>query len=154
MAVKLKMDNLPSPYGSRKTVKRLGRGMGSGLGKTSGKGHKGQKARAGSSKGVKFEGGQTPIVRRKPKFATFSNFLFKKRYTPVNLATIDMICEDGDVVDIEFLMQRGIVKKRLDGVKILGVGAFTHKGVKIKAAGFSKSALEKIKLSGSEAEVE
>ncbi len=142
-------DLRPSP-GAMKEKKRRGRGPGSGLGKTSGRGHKGQKSRGNSKVEPWFEGGQTPIQRRLPKRG-FKNFN-KKVYALVNVRTLEEKFEDGEEVTPEVLLERGIIKKLLDGVKILGDGEIT-KPLIVKANAFSKSAKEKIESVGGKVEV-
>ena len=146
----MKLHELEKNIGATSTKKRLGRGPGSGLGKTSGKGQKGQKARSGASINPVFEGGQLPLYRRIPKRG-FTNHMFKTEYAVINLEELN-IFEDGTVVTPALLKEAGIVKKQLDGIKILGNGKLEHK-LTIQANKFSKSALEKIKESGSKAEV-
>ena len=138
-----------NPYASS-TKKRVGRGPGSGLGKTSGKGQKGQKARSGGGKGPTFEGGQLPLFRRLPKRG-FKNALFKKVYAIVNIEDLNKF-ENGDTVNFASLKAKGIVKKEYDGLKVLGNGKLEKK-LTIQASKFSKSALDKIKESGSTIEV-
>lgn len=134
----------------RKKKRRVGRGIGSGHGKTAGLGHKGQFASAGARlPGITFIGGQTPLFRRIPKRG-FSNGMFAKVYNVVNIGDIDALFNAGDEVTPETLAQKGLAKKRADGVRILGVGEVTKK-LKISAHHFSKSALEKIKAKGGEA---
>lgn len=145
----MKLHELQPAPGSFTAQKRLGRGIGSGLGKTSGKGHKGAKARSGHAKGVYFEGGQIPLVRRLPKRG-FTN-IFSKEYATVNIAALDAF-EDGAVVDLEALMDQGLISKPLDGLKILGNGEITKK-LTVKADKFSASAKEKIEAAGGKAEV-
>lgn len=145
----MKLNELRPAPGSTTAPKRLGRGTGSGLGKTSGKGHKGAKARSGGGKRPGFEGGQMPLVRRIPKRG-FTN-IFGKEYTTVNVERLD-IFEDGAVVTVESLMSAGIIKKTLDGVKILGGGELTRK-LTVKADKFTDSAKEKIEALGGKAEV-
>jgi large subunit ribosomal protein L15 len=138
------LSRLKPPEGSRKARKRVGRGPGSGLGKTSGRGQKGQKSRSGAGVGRGFEGGQMPVQRRLPKRG-FKN-PFRKTLNAVNVNKLDVF-DDGDIVDMRALMERGIVKKAQDGVKILGIGDLTKKlTVKVDAA--SKSAIEKIEKAG------
>lgn len=138
------LSRLKPPEGSRKSRKRLGRGPGSGLGKTSGKGHKGQRARSGGGNARGFEGGQMPIQRRLPKRG-FKN-PFRTEYIAVNVAKLDVFT-DGSVVDIQALVDRGIVKSAKENVKILGNGDLKKKlTVRIQAA--SKTALEKIEKAG------
>ena len=129
--------------------KRLGRGSGSGLGKTSGKGHKGAKARSGGGKRPGFEGGQMPLYRRVPKRG-FNN-VFGTEYAEVNVERLEAF-EDGAVVDAKALLEARIIRKELDGVKILGAGELTKK-LTVKAAKFSASAKEKIEAVGGKAEV-
>src|SRR5690554_4037530 len=114
------LSNLKAPKGANRKRKRVGRGHGSTLGKTSGKGHKGQKARSGGSVHPRFEGGQTPLHRRLPKVG-FTN-PFEKHYTIINLQDLERVFEDGDTVDLEAMRAKGLVKRNLDGVKILGNG--------------------------------
>ena len=138
------LSRLKPPEGSRKSRKRLGRGPGSGLGKTSGKGHKGQRARSGGGNARGFEGGQMPIQRRLPKRG-FKN-PFRIAYIAVNVAKLDVFA-DGSVVDVQALVNEGIVKSAKDNVKILGNGELKKKlTVRIQAA--SKTALEKIEKAG------
>jgi large subunit ribosomal protein L15 len=143
------LSNLKPAVGSTKTRKRIGRGQGSGTGKTAGKGHKGQKARSGGSIKPGFEGGQMPMQRRLPKRGFTP--LTKKVYALVNLRDLELF-EAGSVVDLEVLSQSGLVNSVGDGVKILGTGDLT-KALTIKAHKFSKSALEKIAAAGGKAEV-
>lgn len=130
--------------------KRVGRGPGSGLGKTSGRGENGQKSRSGASIPAVFEGGQTPLFRRLHKRG-FSNAKFKKVYATVNVEELNVF-NDGDVVTPEVLKEKGIVKKELSGIKILGNGNLEKK-LTIKANKFTKVALDKIEKSGSKFEV-
>ncbi len=146
----MKLHELVSSEGSRQSKKRLGRGPGSGLGKTSGKGQKGQKARSGGGKGAVFEGGQLPLYRRLPKRG-FTNAKFKIEYAVVNLDDLNRF-EDGTVVTPALLKENGLVKKSYDGIKILGEGELKKK-LTIQANKFSASAIEKIEKSGSKAEV-
>lgn len=143
------LSNLKPALGSTKTRKRIGRGAGSGLGKTAGKGHKGQKARSGGSIKAGFEGGQMPLQRRLPKRGFTS--LDKKVYALVNLRDLELF-EAGSVIDVDALVVAGLVNKVLDGVKILGDGALT-KALTVKAHKFSKSAQEKIEAAGGKVEV-
>lgn len=143
------LSNLKPALGSTKTRKRIGRGAGSGLGKTSGKGHKGQKARSGGSIKAGFEGGQMPLQRRLPKRGFTS--LDKKVYALVNLRDLELF-ETGSVIDVEALVLAGLVNKVLDGVKILGDGVLS-KALTVKAHKFSKSAQEKIEAAGGKVEV-
>ncbi|MGI5959844.1 MAG: 50S ribosomal protein L15 [Massiliimalia sp.] len=146
----MKLHELSPAPGSVRDVKRIGRGHGSGNGKTAGKGHKGQKARSGGSIRPGFEGGQMPLQRRVPKRG-FNN-IFAKQYVIVNVSDLDAKFEAGAVVDTNALMEAGLVKKPMDGVKILGNGEVT-KNFTVKAAAFSKSAIEKIEKAGGKTEV-
>ena len=146
----MKLHELRPSEGAFKTSKRLGRGVGSGTGKTSGKGHKGQNARSGGGVRPGFEGGQLPLFRRLPKRG-FSNAMFKKEYATINVSDLEKF-EEGAVVTPEILKEMGILKKQLAGVKVLGNGELTKK-LTIQANKFSASALEKIEKSGSKAEV-
>ena len=145
----MKLHELSPAEGSKKDVKRIGRGHGSGWGKTAGKGHKGQKARAGKGMRVGFEGGQMPLQRRIPKRG-FNN-IFRKNIVAVKLGTLNRF-EDGAVVDIAALTAKGIVKNSFDGVKILSNGTLTKK-LTVKASAFSKGAVAKIEAAGGKAEV-
>ena len=145
----MKMHELSPVPGSNRDVKRIGRGHGSGNGKTAGKGHKGQKARAGRGQRPGFEGGQMPLQRRVPKRG-FNN-IFATKYATVNVSALEVF-EDGAVVDTEALKSKGLIKKALDGVKILGNGACSKK-LTVKAAAFSESAKQKIEAAGGKAEV-
>ena len=138
----------PAPD-SNKAVKRVGRGHGSGNGKTAGKGHKGQNARSGGGVRIGFEGGQMPLARRIPKRG-FNN-IFAAKYSIVNVADLNKF-KDGTVVDAELLKASGLIKKENDGVKVLGNGELTAK-LTVKAAKFSQSAIEKIEKAGGKAEV-
>jgi large subunit ribosomal protein L15 len=146
----MKLSTLKPAPGSRQSVKRLGRGVGSGLGKTSGKGHKGQKARSGGGKGPYFEGGQTPLQRRMPKRG-FTN-IFKKNYVVINLHQLEERFEAGATVTPEALVESGLVKNVRDGIRILGKGEIS-KALNVKAQGFSKTAEEKITAAGGTIEV-
>ena len=146
----MKLNELQRNIGATHARKRIGRGPGSGLGKTSGKGQKGQKARSGASINPVFEGGQLPLYRRIPKRG-FSNAKFKTVYAVVNLSQLNVF-EDGTVVTPALLKDTGIVKKQLDVVKVVGNGKLEKK-ITIQANKFSTSALEKIKEAGSKAEV-
>lgn len=138
----------PAP-GARKETTRKGRGLGSGLGKTAGRGHKGQKARAGGGVRPGFEGGQMPLYRRVPKRG-FTN-IFKKEIIAINVKDLERF-EAGTVVNPEVLLEAGIIKSVKDGIKILGDGELT-KALTVQANNFSKSAEEKIAASGGKAEV-
>ena len=146
----MKLHELRPSEGAFKTSKRLGRGTGSGLGKTSGKGHKGQNARSGGGVRPGFEGGQLPLFRRLPKRG-FSNAMFKVEYATINVSDLEKF-EDGAVVTPELLKEMGMLKKQLAGVKVLGNGELTKK-LTVKANKFSKSAIEKIEAIGGKAEV-
>ncbi len=145
----MKIHELSPVPGSVKDVKRIGRGHGSGNGKTAGKGHKGQKARAGHGMRPGFEGGQMPLQRRLPKRG-FNN-IFAKELAVVNIASLNAF-ENGDVVDAAALKAKGIVKKELDGIKILGNGKLEKK-LTVKVAAVSASAKEKIEAAGGAVEV-
>ena len=146
----MKLHELEKNIGATHAKKRVGRGSGSGLGKTSGRGQKGQKARSGGSINPVFEGGQLPLYRRIPKRG-FTNAKFKTVYAVINLSDLNVF-EDGTVVTPALLKDTGLVKKQLDGVKVLGNGKLEKK-ITIQASKFSASALEKIKEAGSKAEV-
>ena len=145
----MKLHELSPVEGSKKEVKRIGRGHGSDWGKTAGKGHKGQKARAGKGMRVGFEGGQMPLQRRLPKRG-FNN-IFRKNVVAINVGTLNKF-EDGAVVDIAALTEKGIVKNSFDGVKILSNGTLTKK-LTVKANAFSKGAVAKIEAAGGKTEV-
>ncbi len=145
----MKIHELSPVPGSNRPSKRVGRGAGSGQGKTAGKGHKGQKARSGGSIRPGFEGGQMPFYMRSPKRG-FNN-IFAKKYAAVNVSSLDAF-EDGAVIDAQALMEKGIIKKALDGVKVLGRGDVTKKFT-VKAVSFSESAKQKIEAAGGKAEV-
>ena len=145
----MKLHELHPAEGSTSAQKRLGRGAGSGLGKTSGKGHKGAKARSGGGKRPGFEGGQMPLYRRVPKRG-FTN-VFGTDYAAVNVERLEVF-ENGATVDAAALLEKKIIRKELDGVKILGGGELTKK-LTVKAAKFSGSAKEKIEAAGGKAEV-
>lgn len=145
----MKLHELSPAEGSKKSVKRIGRGHGSGWGKTAGKGHKGQKARAGKGMRVGFEGGQMPLQRRIPKRG-FNN-IFAKTVVAVNVGTLNKF-EDGAVVDIAALVEQGIVKNSFDSVKILSNGTITKK-LTVKASAFSEGAKAKIEAAGGKTEV-
>jgi large subunit ribosomal protein L15 len=145
----MKLEDIKPAAGSTKRDKRVGRGIGSGHGKTSCKGHKGQKARSGGSVGPAFEGGQMPLQRRLPKRG-FKN-IFKVEYAIINLRDINKI-EGLDIITFDILRDKGIIKNLKDGLKVLGAGDL-QRPVTIKAAAFSASALTKIAASGGKAEV-
>lgn len=145
----MKLHELQPAAGAKQAPKRLGRGAGSGLGKTSGKGHKGQKARSGGGVRPGFEGGQMPLSRRLPKRG-FTN-IFATVYTTINVGDLDAF-EDGTEITAEFLKEVGFIKKINDGLKVLGDGELTKK-LNVKAVKFTKSAQEKIVAAGGSAEV-
>ena len=144
----MKLQELRPAEGSTQSVKRVGRGTGSGLGKTSGKGHKGQKARSGVKK-AGFEGGQMPLQRRLPKRG-FNN-IFATKYVTIKVSDLEKF-EAGSTVDTEALLKAGIISKTLDGVKVLGNGELT-KALNVKVAAYTASAKEKIEKAGGKAEV-
>lgn len=145
----MKMHELGPAYGATTKRKIVGRGIGSGTGKTAGKGHKGQKARTGGKIRRGFEGGQTPLYRRIPKRG-FNNH-FAKEYAIVNVADLEVFDND-TVVDSKVLIEKGLVNKELDGIKVLGNGKLTKK-LTVVATKFSKSAIEKIQAVGGKIEV-
>lgn len=146
----MKLHELKKNEGATFRKKIVGRGPGSGLGKTSGRGQKGQNARSGGGVSPVFEGGQLPLYRRLPKRG-FSNHDFKTVYAVINLSDLNVF-NDGDVVTPALLKEKGIVKKQLNGIKVLGNGTLEKK-LTIQAHRFSSSALRKIEESGSKAEV-
>lgn len=145
----MKLHDLQPAAGSTKIRKCKGRGMGSGNGKTAGRGHKGQWARSGGGVRPGFEGGQMPLTRRLPKRG-FHN-IFAKNYAEVNVAQLNAL-ENGTEVTFETLVAQGLVSKKYDGVRILGKGALEKK-LTVKAAGITASAKEKIEAAGGKAEV-
>lgn len=145
----MKLHELSPVEGSKKDAKRIGRGHGSGWGKTSGKGHKGQKARAGRGMRVGFEGGQMPLQRRIPKRG-FNN-IFTKEIVSINVGSLNRF-EDGAVVDAAALVEAGLVKNYFDGIKILGNGEL-KKNITVKVDAYSESAKAKIEAAGGKAEV-
>lgn len=145
----MKLHELSPAVGSTKEAKRIGRGHGSGNGKTAGKGHKGQKARAGRGMRAGFEGGQMPLQRRVPKRG-FNN-IFASKFAIVNVSDLEVF-EANAVVDAEALQAKGLIKKTYDGVKVLGNGNLS-KAVTVKASAFSESAKSKIEAAGGKAEV-
>jgi len=145
----MKLHELKPAFGSTTAPKRLGRGTGSGLGKTSGKGHKGAKARSGGGKRPGFEGGQMPLIRRLPKRGFYNPFRIE--YCAINVDRLE-IFEDGTVVTPVELIEAGIIKNINDGVKILGNGELTKK-LTVRAAKFTAAAKEKIEAAGGKAEV-
>ena len=147
----MKLHDLAPVPGSRKNRKRIGMGLGSGTGQTSGKGHKGQKARAGRQVRLNFEGGQMPLVRRMPKRG-FSNFRHETRYQTVNLCELESRFEAGTEIDVALLCRAGLVDCAAGSVKILGNGELTKNYV-VRANAFSASAVAKIETAGGKAEV-
>ena len=145
----MKLHELGPAAGSTTAPKRLGRGVGSGLGKTSGKGHKGAKARSGGGKRPGFEGGQMPLYRRVPKKG-FTN-IFRTEYATVNVGQLEAF-DNGAFVTAAMLKEAKIIRKTLDGVKVLGNGELTKK-LTVEAAKFTASAKEKIEALGGKAEV-
>ncbi len=145
----MKLHELSPAPGSNKKAFRVGRGAGSGNGKTAGKGHKGQNARSGGGVRPGFEGGQMPLMRRIPKRG-FVN-IFATKYAIVNVGDLNRF-EDGAVVDEKALVEAGMIKKTLDGIKVLGNGELTKK-LTVNVAAFSKSAKQKIEEAGGKAEV-
>ena len=145
----MKLHELKPADGARKDKTRVGRGTGSGCGKTSGRGHKGQKSRSGGGVRPGFEGGQMPIYRRLPKRG-FKN-IWRKEYAEVNVEMLN-IFDDGTTVDAALLVESGILKNVFDGVRILGDGDLTKK-LQVKAQGFTKNAIKKIEAAGGTAEV-
>lgn len=146
----MKLHELSPAAGSTKDRKRIGRGAGSGQGKTAGKGHKGQKARAGRGMRPGFEGGQMPLQRRLPKRG-FNN-IFAKEIVTVNVSDLEAKFEDGADVDAQALINAGLIKKEKDGVKVLGNGTLTKK-LNVKVNAYSKAAKEKIEAAGGKVEV-
>jgi large subunit ribosomal protein L15 len=144
----MNLSNLKPPAGQKRAPKRIGRGMGSGRGKTATRGHKGQHAGTGFSLMRGFEGGQMPLHRRLPKRG-FTN-IFKKQYAVVNLGRLDKL--EGDNFTADRLIELGVVRKTRDGVKVLGSGELTRK-IRVEAHLFSRSALDKIQKAGGEAAV-
>lgn len=145
----MKLNNLNTSKG--KTIKRVGRGPGSGMGKTSGRGHKGQKARSGSSIKPWFQGGQSTLFERIPKRG-FNNKRFTVRYATINLSDLNKFFNDGDTVNLDVLKERKIIKKELNGLKVLGNGELEKK-LTIQANRFSSNAVTKIEKNGGKAEV-
>ena len=145
----MKLHEMKYNEGARKDTKRLGRGQGSGQGKTAGKGHKGQNARSGGGVAIGFEGGQTPLYKRIPKRG-FTNFT-RKEYAIVNIEQLNKF-EDGAIVSIETLKAAGLIKKSLDGLKVLGNGTLEKK-LTVKCSKVSESAKEAIEKAGGSVEV-
>ena len=146
----MKLNELKYNEGSKKDIKRLGRGSSSGTGKTSGRGENGQKSRSGGGVRVGFEGGQLPLYRRLPKRG-FSNAMFKKTYAVINVSDLNKF-EEGTEVTPELLFEMGIIKKQLSGIKVLGNGELTQK-LTVREHKFSSIAKEKIEAAGGKAEV-
>ena len=146
----MKLHELEAVYGSTKNRKRVGRGQGSGTGKTSGKGEKGQNARSGGGVRPGFEGGQLPLFRRLAKRG-FNNYNFRTVYSVVNVEDLNRF-EDGTTVTIEMLKEAGLIKKELDGVKVMGSGELKKK-LTVRANAFTRSAIEKINNNGGKTEV-
>ena len=146
----MKLENLPKSK-EMKSKKIVGRGPGSGLGKTSGHGQKGQKSRSGAGISAWFQGGQSPLYRRLPKRG-FNNKQFETKYATINLSDLNTYFNDGDVVTPEILKERGIIKKQLSGVKVLADGKLEKK-LTVKAQRFSSTAVTKIEAAGGKTEV-
>lgn len=146
----MEIKDLKPAEGSKRNRKRIGRGAGSGYGKTSGRGLNGQKSRAGGGKGVGFEGGQTPLARRLPKLPGFRN-INRVEYVPVNVNRLDAYFDNDDVVDVAALVEKGIVKHSTDLVKVLGDGELT-KSLTVKVDKVSASAKAKIEAAGGKVE--
>ncbi|MDR1354088.1 MAG: 50S ribosomal protein L15 [Oscillospiraceae bacterium] len=136
--------------GSRRQAKRKGRGAASGNGKTAGKGHKGQNARTGGGVRPGFEGGQMPLYRRLPKRG-FTN-VFSRKYAVLNVADLEERFNDGDTIDKQKILEVGLLKKTLSGIKILGTGEISKK-LQVRVAAFSRSAVQKIEAAGGRIEV-
>ena len=147
----MKLHELQPAAGSKKARTRVGRGLGSGLGKTSGRGQKGQNSRSGGGVRSGFEGGQMPLYRRLPK-RRFNNSVFAKQYAEVNVEQLNRF-EDGATVDPVALIEAGILKNVRDGIRILGNGSLETKNLTVIANGFTKSAEEKITAAGGKVEV-
>ena len=145
----MKLNEMTYTEGARRESKRIGRGHGSGNGKTAGKGHKGQNARSGGGVALGFEGGQTPLYRRLPKRG-FTNYT-RKEYAVVNVEALNKF-EDGTTVTPEMMIATKLARKELDGIKILGAGELTKK-LTVKANKFTKTAQEAIEKAGGKAEV-
>lgn len=146
----MKLESLPKTK-EQKRKKIVGRGPGSGMGKTSTRGEKGQKARSGASISAWFQGGQSPLYRRIPKRG-FNNKRFETKYATINLSDLNNFFNDGDVVTPEILKERGIIKKQLSGVKVLANGELEKK-LTVKAQRFSSTAVTKIEAAGGKTEV-
>ena len=145
----MNLHDLKAVEGAKQQPKRIGRGHGSGNGKTAGKGHKGQKARAGRGMRIGFGGGQMPLQRRVPKRG-FNN-IFAKKIAAINLCDLERF-EDGAVVDAVALVEAGLIKRHFDGIKILGNGELTKK-LTVKVSAYSEAAKQKIEAAGGKAEV-
>jgi large subunit ribosomal protein L15 len=145
----LTLANLEAPEGSRSKRVRRGRGIGSGLGKTAGRGGKGQTARSGKGRPRGFEGGQTPLARRLPKYGFKSPF--RKVFEVVNVSILDSHFENGETVDVEKLHAKGLIRTKVELLKVLGEGSISKKLV-VKAHRFSKSAIQKINQAGGQVE--
>lgn len=149
----MKLHDLRPAKGARHRPKRVGRGIGSGHGKTSTRGHKGQWARSGGAKAPGFEGGQTPLHRRLPKLRRFTNAPFKKEFAVVNVGDLNRVFEPGATVSPEALLERRLIRQLpKDGVKILGDGQL-DKALAVKAHRFSRQAIDKIRAAGGTVEV-
>lgn len=146
----MKLESLPKSK-ETKARKIVGRGPGSGMGKTSTHGQKGQKSRSGASISAWFQGGQSPLYRRLPKRG-FNNARFETKYATINLSDLNTYFNDGDEVTPEILKERGIIKKQLSGIKVLGNGKLEKK-LTVKASRFSQSAIEAIEAAGGKTEV-
>jgi large subunit ribosomal protein L15 len=140
----MKLDELKPAKGSTKNTKRLGRGPGTGLGRTAGRGNKGAGQRSGNKKRAWFEGGQMPLLRRLPKRG-FSNYRFRKEFQIVNLSTLELL--DINKIDANILAENGVVKSAYQPIKILGNGDIS-KSIEVSANSFSKAAIEKIEKAG------
>ena len=146
----MKLESLPASK-EAKARKRVGRGPGSGMGKTATRGENGQKSRSGASIPAWFQGGQSPLYRRIPKRG-FNNARFETRFATINVGKLNKLFNDGDVITPEVLKERGIIKKQLSGIKVLSAGVLDKK-LTIKAQRFSTSAVTKIEAAGGKAEV-
>ena len=146
----MKLESLPASK-EAKARKRVGRGPGSGMGKTSTRGENGQKSRSGASIPAWFQGGQSPLYRRIPKRG-FNNARFETKYATINVGKLNKLFNDGDTITPEVLKERGIIKKQLSGIKLLSAGVLDKK-LTIKAQRFSSSAVTKIEAAGGKAEV-
>lgn len=146
----MKLESLPKSK-ETKARKIVGRGPGSGMGKTSTHGQKGQKSRSGASISAWFQGGQSPLYRRLPKRG-FNNARFETKYATINLSDLNTYFNDGDEVTPEILKERGIIKKQLSGIKVLGNGKLEKK-LTVKASRFSESAIKAIEAAGGKTEV-